>query len=135
MCLQSCSHVQEYMQLGSIIILSSRILEDFFVHFKRISLRQLGSNFVYDDDMYSIFIFVFHSGGVIGQTFTSKYSILIYKHRALNGMYVAHITIYCTSECPAACMLHFLLAYIFCLYYVIFMTSFSQSFISFCFIA
>ena len=64
----------------------------------------LGSNFVYDDnDMYSLFIFFFHSGGVIGQTFTSKYSVLIYKHWALYGMYVAHITIYCTSECPATC--------------------------------
>jgi len=28
------------MKLGSIIILSSRILEDFFVHFRRMSLRQ-----------------------------------------------------------------------------------------------
>jgi len=32
--------VQEYIKLGSIIILSSRILEDFSVHFKRMSLRQ-----------------------------------------------------------------------------------------------
>jgi len=33
-------HVQEYMKLGSIIFLSSRILEDFSVHFERMSLRQ-----------------------------------------------------------------------------------------------
>jgi len=99
MCLQSCSHVQEYMKLGSIITLSSRIL----VHFRRMSLWQLFYDDDDDDDVYSLFIFVFHSGGVIGQTFASKYSLLIYKHRALYGMYVAHITTYYTSECPAAC--------------------------------
>ena len=104
----------------------------------------MGSNFVYDDndeddDIYTLFIFVFHSGGVIGQTFTSKYLVLIYKHwalyGALYGMFVAHITTYCTSECPATCMLQFLLEYIFYLYYVTFRTSFSHSFISFCLIA